>query len=91
MDKKKHRTGLEGYYAVDEKNRKLRYGYTTGSWCGSCGAGGNADAADRRKSGRGGFTDTERNFTASADRGDFHGMREGCAVPCKKTVVMIRM
>ena len=31
MDKKKHRTGLEGYYAVDEKNRKLRYGYTTGS------------------------------------------------------------
>ena len=31
MDKKTHRTGLEGYYAVDEKNRKLRYGYTTGS------------------------------------------------------------
>ena len=31
MDKKEHHTGLEGYYAVDEKNRKLRYGYTTGS------------------------------------------------------------
>ena len=31
MDKKNHHTGLEGYYAVDEKNRKLRYGYTTGS------------------------------------------------------------
>lgn len=31
MDKKNHRTGLEGYYAVDEKNKKLRYGYTTGS------------------------------------------------------------
>lgn len=31
MDKKTHRTGLEGYYAVDERNRKLRYGYTTGS------------------------------------------------------------
>ena len=31
MDKKTHRTGLEGYYAVDEKNRRLRYGYTTGS------------------------------------------------------------
>ncbi len=26
-----HKTGLEEYYAVDEKNRKLRYGYTTGS------------------------------------------------------------
>ena len=26
-----HRTGLESFYAVDEKNRKLRYGYTTGS------------------------------------------------------------
>ena len=42
-------------------------------YCFGCGAGGNADAADRRKSGRGGFTDTKRNFTASADRGDFHG------------------
>ena len=26
-----HRNGLESFYAVDEKNRKLRYGYTTGS------------------------------------------------------------
>ena len=25
MDKKTHRTGLEGYYAVDEKNRKLLF------------------------------------------------------------------
>lgn len=31
IDKKTHKTGLESYYAVDEKNRKLRYGYTTGS------------------------------------------------------------
>lgn len=31
MEAKQHLTGLEGYYAVDEKNRKLRYGYTTGS------------------------------------------------------------
>lgn len=27
----KHSTGLESFYAVDEKNRILRYGYTTGS------------------------------------------------------------
>ncbi len=26
-----HRTGLEMYCVVDEKNNKLRYGYTTGS------------------------------------------------------------
>lgn len=26
-----HRTGIESYWIVDEKNRKLRYGYTTGS------------------------------------------------------------
>lgn len=27
----KHRTGLEMFCTIDEKNRKLRYGYTTGS------------------------------------------------------------
>ena len=26
-----HRTGLEMFCTIDEKNRKLRYGYTTGS------------------------------------------------------------
>lgn len=26
-----HRTGLESYWITDEKNRKLKYGYTTGS------------------------------------------------------------
>ena len=72
MDKKTHRTGLEGYYAVDEKTETSLRLYNR-FLCGSCGAGCNADAADRRESGRGGFTDTKRNFTASADRGDFHG------------------
>ena len=67
MDKKTHRTGLEGYYAVDEKNRKLRYGYTTGS----CAAAA-AQAATRMLL-TGEKVDTKRNFTASADRGDFHG------------------
>mgnify|MGYP000287911920 CR=1 FL=1 len=31
-----HKTGLEDYY-ITKNNKKLRFGYTTGSMCGSSG------------------------------------------------------
>ena len=75
-----HRTGLESFYAVDEKNRKLRYGYTTGSsdtpnmdrhyhriLRGGGGKGSRVYAAVRTAAGGGGTDDAPGDSSASSD------------------------